>query len=903
WIKGVKGTGEQIEVFDCTGSYGVNLLGHENRELAQFVGKLTGPAFILGSLRQEGARLSYKINQLMNVEEARGDWVTLLTNTGAESVEVALKIAHFRFKANLEEKIIKLNIKKNLVMEDLKFRFKLGQVKVPDFNSILIASVKKLDLAIDLNNEETLEGLLRNVEAVFNYGLLVLESEYKIFAIKNSFHGKTMGALRVTYGPQYKKNIEDYINDSSVIFINPNDIGDFNEKLNQIKLCYLDFDGGRPIPEFHLPIPCMIIEPIQGEGGVIELNQHFLREIREVTEKNKIMLVLDEIQSGCFRTGTFAAVHEWKIQGDIYCFSKALGGGVSKIGAVVINRDFYPAQYDMIHSSTFGEDSFSSAVALKTITILERDKELAKRSSLKQKLMNLQKKFPELIDEVRGKGLLLGIKISISFVEKYTEFKTFHDCSLLGYLFSSALLHNEKVRAMPSLSDQLLIRIEPSLYTTEKEEEFIIERLESFFIELKMANMPYFFSCLFPGEKIGPGEELFRPKIEHDPLRPKVYFFTHFIDLKHIGSFFPSFKEVSGVTLKKHLAKIEPFLSPTITYADILKFKSGKEVEIIFVGLPLTTETILEKITSDQYYDLVIQLQSFINSCDVDDNITFGLGQFTSIMTKNGHAIKSNGHSLTTGNAFTTALAVEGMLKICREKRVEPSKSTIACLGICGNIVSVAAEFFADHFQKMIWIHHTDIHLSAKFQETVFDLLGNIINSNPESGSFASRMVELIQKFPFYDIEGMLNFLKREEVCEVLTVTTETHELLKADTIFSATNAPKPIIFPQHLKHNAIVVDIGVPKNVTSEVERTRQDVSVIYGGLAMLEDLLNTDIPNFKFPKRFPKLPDGVFYGCLAETISLALNGQKGRKNVGRITKKQVLEVADMGKQLGFKT
>lgn len=156
----------------------------------------------------------------------------------------------------------------------------------------------------------------------------------------------------------------------------------------------------------------VFVEPIQGEGGYIVPPPEFHKEIRKICTDNDVLLVADEVQTGCFRTGPFLAMENFEVRPDITCLAKALGSGLP-IGAMLADRDLmdWPPG---VHSNTFGGNLLSSAAALASLEFLEKEnienhvREMG--AHIRQRLRELQENFP-CIGDVRGLGLMIGAEI------------------------------------------------------------------------------------------------------------------------------------------------------------------------------------------------------------------------------------------------------------------------------------------------------------------------------------------------------------------------------------------------------------------------------------------------------------------------------------------------------------
>ncbi|HEY3360255.1 MAG TPA: aspartate aminotransferase family protein [Methanosarcina sp.] len=156
----------------------------------------------------------------------------------------------------------------------------------------------------------------------------------------------------------------------------------------------------------------VFVEPVQGEGGYIVPPPEFHKEIRQICTDNEVLLVADEVQTGCFRTGPFLAMENFGVRTEISCLAKALGGGLP-MGAMFADQelmDWPPG----VHSSTFGGNLLASAASLASLEFLEKEnteirvKELG--SYMRQRLWELQENFP-CIGDVRGLGLMIGVEI------------------------------------------------------------------------------------------------------------------------------------------------------------------------------------------------------------------------------------------------------------------------------------------------------------------------------------------------------------------------------------------------------------------------------------------------------------------------------------------------------------
>lgn len=211
-------------------------------------------------------------------------------------------------------------------------------------------------------------------------------------AMKGSYHGKSFGALSLTFGPKYRKPFEPLV--EKVSFASFGDI----ESLRSV----IDDETA-----------FVILEPIQGESGIIVAPEGFLQEVRKLCDEKGILLIFDEIQAGLGRTGRLWACDHWNTVPDILCLAKGIAGGVP-MGVTLVRPDILASMNKGEHSSTFGGNPISCAAgiaALKALTedgLIENSEKMGK--IFREGLEKLKEKHT-MIREIRGKGLMIGIEM------------------------------------------------------------------------------------------------------------------------------------------------------------------------------------------------------------------------------------------------------------------------------------------------------------------------------------------------------------------------------------------------------------------------------------------------------------------------------------------------------------
>jgi len=211
-------------------------------------------------------------------------------------------------------------------------------------------------------------------------------------AMKGSYHGKSFGALSLTFNPKYRKAFAPLV-----------------EKVSFAS--YGDIESLRSVIDENTAF--VILEPIQGESGIIVAPEGFLQEVRKLCDEKGIVLIFDEIQAGLGRTGRLWACDHWNTVPDILCLAKGIAGGVP-MGATLVRPDILASISKGEHSSTFGGNPISCAAgtaALKAITedgLIENSEKMGK---LFQDGLEKLKEKHTMIREIRGKGLMIGIEM------------------------------------------------------------------------------------------------------------------------------------------------------------------------------------------------------------------------------------------------------------------------------------------------------------------------------------------------------------------------------------------------------------------------------------------------------------------------------------------------------------
>lgn len=225
------------------------------------------------------------------------------------------------------------------------------------------------------------------------YGQSINKEKVEILSAYNSFHGRTIGGLSLTGQEKYKSSFKPLM--PNVNHFEFNNIEDFKSKVSE-NTC------------------AVFLEIIQGEGGVREVSEAFMKELNELSETYNFLIVFDEVQTGLFRTGDLFAYEKFNIKPHIVTIAKALGGGIP-IGAMLVAEEVENVLQPGDHGSTFGGNSLSCAVGeyiLETILSDSFQSELRQKSLyLMEKLNRIKVKYPNIIEEIRGRGMMIGVDV------------------------------------------------------------------------------------------------------------------------------------------------------------------------------------------------------------------------------------------------------------------------------------------------------------------------------------------------------------------------------------------------------------------------------------------------------------------------------------------------------------
>lgn len=718
-----------------------------------------------------------------------------------------------------------------------------------------------------------------------------------ILATENSFHGKTFGALSATGNPGYQS-----------VFNAPAEHF-YHIPYGDLRALEKEFKNR---PDHYA---AFIVEPIQGEGGIVEPPPGYLAAAKEICTSYGILLVLDEVQTGLGRTGSLFACEQERVKPDVLVLAKALGGGIMPVGACLSSAEAYSEDFGLKHSSTFAGNSLACRVGLKVLDLLTTDhcnllKVITKRGNmLKSGLIELKKKYPRQISAVRGRGLMLGLEFNMD--------RDIYPGSLLGVMaeqelltpaISSYLLNVEKIRVAPTLNGNAVIRIEPPLIISEEECRQALDGLQSMLEILSMGNTARFLSYLVkkaadPDKEFPPHTPYIAQKVvpANSEEEGRFAFLIHALDLKSYHQFDSSLLAFSEDELAELTAKFNNMIEPFIAGRTRIKSAAGHSAYGEFIALSRTTDEFVQMPRSQA----LSELKAAVALARRRGAKIVGLGAFTAVASMGGLYLKNEKVPITTGNSYTVVSAVDAVNTATEKLEIDRSGITAAIVGAAGSIGRGISLLLSETVPRLILIGNPNnqtssdrLHLvAAEIYRYQSALLQQGRDLKPGSMGW---MLAGCQQLPppdasmdefeaFVDGEG-----SRRGLIEFSTDIDAV--LARADVVISATSATEKVIHAGNLKPGAIVCDISRPANVSEEVDAARPDVLVIDGGVVEIPGQ-----PSLGWDFGFE---EGLAYACMAETMMLALEQRYKHFSLGSsgVNLESILQTRYWADEHGFR-
>jgi acetylornithine/succinyldiaminopimelate/putrescine aminotransferase len=297
----------------------------------------------------------------------------------------------------------------------------------------------------------------------------------RILYMESGFHGLTYGALSVSDDEMWRDGFEPFL--PGVTKIPWDDLGALERELAK---------GD---------VAALMMEPIQGEAGVRIPSDNYLPEALRLLHQHGALLVVDEIQTGFGRTGRWFAVNHWNVEPDVMCISKGLSGGYVPVGAVVTRRKIFDKVFEdlshaVVQTSTFGGNAMAMTAALATIEVMQDEGVVENCASvgaeLLARLQALAARF-ELVREVRGKGLMIGIEFGEpKSLKLKAGWKLVHRANkgLFGQMISVPLMRDHRILTQVAGHNLDVHKLAPPLIIGQEEVDYFVAAYEKVLTDL-----------------------------------------------------------------------------------------------------------------------------------------------------------------------------------------------------------------------------------------------------------------------------------------------------------------------------------------------------------------------------------------------------------------------------------
>ncbi|WP_433920609.1 aminotransferase class III-fold pyridoxal phosphate-dependent enzyme [Streptomyces canus] len=685
-----------------------------------------------------------------------------------------------------------------------------------------------------------------------------------VVSTRNSFHGKTLGALSATGRPRYQTPFgAPSAGFHHIPFGDP-------EALKQF------FD------EHPEDIAAFIVEPVQGEGGIVPAPRGYLATARELCTRYGAKLIVDEVQTGLGRTGRMFACEHHGVVPDIMPLAKALGGGMVPIGAVVFGQDSLSEDFGLRHTSTFGGNAFCSRVGLGAVDLLTADdqtlvRQVAQRGDyLLAGLREVASRHPELVADVRGQGLLLGVQLSDDpdLHAQQGLFRSLADQEGLAGFLCGYLLRNEGIRLAPAYFANSVLRVEPPLNVSEADCDTLLGALDRGLDVIERGDSARFFAHLLPASerptagtsREEDGQELGGSHPERLRTRdgePRWAFIAHPTDLASYESY-DSRLGLPGEQVRVLFDRMNQCRNVDTAAAMLVgrcrvETDTGESSYGEIFALPYGAQRLLD-MPSAKSAALVQEA--------VDDAVSrgaqlVGLGAYTSVITANATALRDVPVPVTTGNAYTVAAAVDGLEQAAQQQGIELGDACCVVLGGAGAIGLASSLLLSEKVGRLVLVGNpanrarSERRLAAALKSVV----GHLMQADDVEQAGALAQAVRTRASSGVDAQAITAELVGQGL---LTASVDAETVLPAgDLVLAATSTPDQLIQPELVRRGAAVCDVSQPPNVGPQLKAARPDLRVVAGGLV--------EMPGGRDLGVDFGVPSGVTYACTAETMILA--------------------------------
>jgi acetylornithine/succinyldiaminopimelate/putrescine aminotransferase/predicted amino acid dehydrogenase len=705
-----------------------------------------------------------------------------------------------------------------------------------------------------------------------------------ILAAQNAFHGLTLAGMSATDTAFFQRSFGAPVPGFSVV-----PFGDL-AALEAVLVARPDF------------FAAFLIEIIQGESGIRVAPPGYFAAALELCHRYGALLIVDEVQTGLGRTGSLFACEAERVTPDILALAKALGGGLIPIGACLYTENVYTEQFDLRHGSTFAGNALACRAALATIEELTKDDRRLVRhvatlgEHLQQQLRQLQAQYPLLVKEIRGRGLMLGIELDLpALAETQTGMLAMlqHE-GLLLYVAVSYLLNVEGIRIAPSFTHGTVLRIEPPLIIDAALCDRLIEGLRRLLDALQRGD-----AGELVGHLMGRVRSRTPPTFSAAPRRAsaaiprssgrrasgRFAFIVHLLDSDSLRRFDPTLERFTDAELQALKSRITEFIKPYPFGELAIETVDGRRAEGELIGLPHFPSELLALSENEA----VALVQSALDSAVQRGAEVVGLAGFSSIVTFGGLALRArNGVTVTSGNSYTSWVAVQAIEAACVKHGVSLAECTVAIVGAAGIIGHALSLLCAERAAELILVGNP---------EAIGGGIGRLKAVVEDCKRHVAKLAACGRKFApgTFGHRWARRPTKSTDTEAGITITSDVdRHLPKAHVVVIATSAVLPFISARHLRKDAMVCDVSRPFNIVPDLGKEMPGVRLLDGGLVRAPEASVLGV--LEEPGR-----RNVLLACAAETIILALSGFRSGHLCGRLDSSTIEDLAGIAAGLGF--
>lgn len=742
-----------------------------------------------------------------------------------------------------------------------------------------------------------------SITTLTNSGAETVEAAIKLARIRTGregilstfkgFHGKTLGALSATGNPQYQDGFAAPVPNFG--YVPYGDLDALRERLEE---------AGKGIAAF-------IVEPIQGEGGVVCPHDDYIDSVIALCRNHGVLCILDEIQTGLGRTGQLFACSGGAEVPDMLLLAKALGGGMMSIGACVVRPSVWDDRFGQRHSSTFANNNLACRVANASLDLLLQDdqalvRQVAKNGAyLRTKLDKLQQRYPEVIREVRGRGYMVGLEFH-RFDERMDS-ATMAFSSINGGvtpLISSYLFNVQGLLTAPLFNDTHVMRLQPTLIVGRAEIDRAIVALDAVCAIIAArdyyALVRHLVAKPIVDSKMTPTSAHAAPVASLASPQPgRFAFLIHYTEQEDIFRSDPSFRQFTDEELENWCAWVKQFGPGFARKIPQVTSKTGATAEGWIMSVPMLPSDMRgagRPVATNM-------IKAAVDIAIADGASRVGLGAFTSIVTRGGEAVTNRGIPVTSGNTLSTISAIKRIENLAKRSGLPLREANIVVIGASGAIGRLGSLMLARRAGRVTLVGNASNPFTPKLLEKVADDVYEMLMDQPKDDRRVGQAVNDVRRVSAgIDLPaGRMGLAERfrtifqakGELAPVEYKVSLENALVYADIVLVATSAEMALLDPCKLRPGTLVCDIARPPNVSDAT--IPDQTSIVFDG-GLIQPPFEVDLGAFQ------TLPKNLCWGCLGETMLLALAGKKEDFSIGpRLSLADADKIARLAEIHGF--